>query len=238
MRGTSCQASQLAALRRRRRAGARPASGLRRDACGRGQSTRRPLPSATRPASRRRAVLSVLAILPLTRQCLPQSGVDLLRRLLLYAGRHAAVYVQRDADVGVTEASLDDPGALALAEQPAGMGASKVARRFERARFFGKRSANERSDTPRSPLSLAGTPPATSRPGTHSAALAGVCQHVSCCVCTAEVRGSTPLRSTSDLQVDRARQAPRETSREPADNPVTMNVRLRYILSTLAPADA
>ena len=39
----------------------------------------------------------------LTRQCLSQPRVDLLRGLLLHAGHHVAVRVQSDADGGVTE---------------------------------------------------------------------------------------------------------------------------------------
>src|SRR5665647_1490777 len=37
-------------------------------------------------------------------------------------------------------------------------------------------------------------------------------------LCTAEVTGSRPVRSTSDLQVNRAPRAPRETSRKPRCN--------------------
>jgi hypothetical protein len=54
-------------------------------------------------------------------------------------------------------------------------------------------------------------PPATSRSETHSAALAGDREQTRGCVCTAEVRGSTPLRSTTDLQGSCALHALRET---------------------------
>src|SRR5450759_5197231 len=54
---------------------------------------------------------------PLSRQCLPQSRVDLLRGLLLHARHHMAVRVQGDTDGGVTEAFGDDLGVNAHLEQ-------------------------------------------------------------------------------------------------------------------------
>ena len=45
------------------------------------------------------------------------------------------------------------------------------------------------------------------------------------CPCTAEVRGSTPLRSTTDLQVTRVLRALRETSRKACCNPSATEMR-------------
>jgi hypothetical protein len=56
-------------------------------------------------------------------------------------------------------------------------------------------------------------------------ALAGVYQHYSARLCTAEVRGSTPLRSVADLQGERAARALRETPREPFSDHSATQIR-------------
>jgi hypothetical protein len=98
------------------------------------QSRRQPLSDTESTRRRRRENLSSLwsrASASTGRrssacQCCPQSGVDLLRGLLLHARHHVAIGVQRDADGGVTEALEDDLGVHARLQERRDMRVAQV----------------------------------------------------------------------------------------------------------------
>ena len=138
-----------------------------------------------------------------------RSRVDLLRGLVPQVRSDVARDVQGGADRPISLRStfssrFSSGGNTCSASAPG-----------HRAELSCTRPANARSLAPWLQASLSDTAASLLA---HSAALAGGHWQTSGWVCTAEVRGSTPLRSTRYLQGNRALRALRETFRKPLCN--------------------